>query len=444
MPDGFDIPIPFLNQPFHIYFYGILIMLGVIAAALMARLEAKRRGLDPEIVWDMLFWLVLAGIVGARIWHILTPPPSMVEQGITTRYYLTHPLDMLNIRAGGLGIPGAVIGGGLAMWIYLRNKKMSFAVWADIAAPGLALAQAIGRWGNFFNQELYGAPTNLPWKIYIDPLHRLPGFENYSYYHPLFLYESLWNLTSMFFLLWLGRRFAERLKAGDIFLTYLIAYPIGRFCLDFLRLDASQLGGINANQTFVAIVAVVAVGLLIWGHRFAKAAAPSARKAQARVRRYSSAKYGLSFDVPKGMELYTTRNPGPLRSQLSSQTPFILVNRDFTEENINVKVSENVSESDVDDFKRSLDENPDMPLPNYKNIAVDFIQVGVQSDKKAVEHIYIMRGNILGKIRQVTFQYNGRGFTFTCATAVDRFDAANKKFFSALFDSITFSVSSQL
>jgi len=275
MPDGFDIPLPFLNQPFHIYFYGIIIMLGVIAAALMARLEAKRRGLDPELVWDMLFWLVLAGIVGARIWHILTPPPSMVEQGITTMYYLTHPLDMLNIRAGGLGIPGAVIGGALAMWFYLRKKKMSFAIWVDVAAPGLALAQAIGRWGNYFNQELYGAPTNLPWKIYIDPLHRLPGFENYSYYHPLFLYESLWNLASMFFLLWLGRRFTERLKAGDIFLTYLIAYPIGRFCLDFLRLDASQLGGINANQTFVAIVAVVTVGLLIWRHRFAKVAVPS-------------------------------------------------------------------------------------------------------------------------------------------------------------------------
>ena len=250
-----------------IYFYGILIMLGVIAAAWMAHLEAKRRGLDPEIVWDMLFWLVLAGIVGARIWHILTPPPSMVEKGITTMYYLTHPLDMLNIRAGGLGIPGAVIGGALAMWFYMRKKKMSFAIWVDVAAPGLALAQAIGRWGNFFNQELYGAPTNLPWKIFIDPVNRVPGFQDYEYFHPLFLYESLWNLASMFFLLWLGRRFDGRLKPGDIFLTYLIAYPIGRFCLDFLRLDASQLGGINANQTFVAIVALVAAGLLIWRHR---------------------------------------------------------------------------------------------------------------------------------------------------------------------------------
>ncbi len=271
MPDGFDIHLPFLSQPFHIYFYGIIIMLGVQAAALMTQAEAKRRRLNPEVVLDMLFWVVIAGIVGARIWHILTPPPSMVEQGLTTQYYLTHPLDMLDIRQGGLGIPGAVIGGALAMWIYLRNKKMSFAVWADIAAPGLALAQALGRWGNFFNQELYGAPTDLPWKIYIDPLHRVPGFENYEYFHPLFLYESLWNLATMFLLLWLGRRFVDRIKPGDIFLTYLIAYPIGRFLLDFLRLDAAQVGGINANQTFVAVVALMAAGLLFWEHRPSRA-----------------------------------------------------------------------------------------------------------------------------------------------------------------------------
>jgi phosphatidylglycerol:prolipoprotein diacylglycerol transferase len=270
MPNGFDIPIPFLNQSFHIYFYGIIITLGVVAATLLASAEAKRRGQNPEIIWDMLFWVVIAGIVGARIWHILTPPPSMIAQGITTQYYLTHPLLMLDIRNGGLGIPGAVIGGVLAMWVYTRRMKLSLIAWLDIAAPGLALAQAIGRWGNFFNQELYGAPTNLPWKIFIDPAHRLQGFQSYAYYHPLFLYESLWNLANMANLLWLTRRFSDRLKKGDIFLSYLVIYPVGRFLLDFLRLDASRLAGINANQTLSAIVAVVAVGVLIWRHRPAR------------------------------------------------------------------------------------------------------------------------------------------------------------------------------
>jgi phosphatidylglycerol:prolipoprotein diacylglycerol transferase len=267
LPDGFDIPIPFLNQSFHIYFYGILIMAGVIAAAFLAQAEAKRRGMNSDIVWDALFWVVLAGIVGARIWHILTPPPSMVEQGITTKWYLTHPLDMINIRNGGLGIPGAVIGGGLALWIFCRRKKISFLTWADVVAPGVALAQAIGRWGNFFNQELYGKPTNLPWKIYIDPAHRVQGYENYSYFQPLFLYASLWNVLNMAILLWLARRYENWLKPGDLFMIYAIMYSIGRFSLDFLRVDASLVGGININQTFVIFIALVAGVLLYFNHR---------------------------------------------------------------------------------------------------------------------------------------------------------------------------------
>ncbi len=275
MPNGFDIPIPFLNLSFHVYFYGIMIMLGVVAAALLARAKAKRRGLNPEIIWDMLFWLVIAGIIGARIWHVLTPPPSMIAQGITTQYYLTHPLAMLDVRNGGLGIPGAVLGGLLALWIYTRRKKLSLTAWLDVISPGLALAQAIGRWGNFFNQELYGAPTNLPWKLYIDPAHRLPGFQDISYYHPLFLYEMLWNLGNMAVLLWLSHRFSNRLKAGDIFLGYLVIYPVGRFLLDFLRLDASRLAGINANQTLSAIVAVAATGMLIWRHRSSRSTKPT-------------------------------------------------------------------------------------------------------------------------------------------------------------------------
>jgi phosphatidylglycerol:prolipoprotein diacylglycerol transferase len=273
LPNGFDIPIPFLNQSFHIYFYGILIMIGVIAAAFLAQAESKRRGLNPDVIWDVLFWVVVAGIVGARIWHILTPPPSMVAQGITTKWYLMHPLDMINIRNGGLGIPGAIIGGALALWIYCRNKKLTFLTWLDVVAPGVALAQAIGRWGNFFNQELYGKPTNLPWKIYIDPLHRVAGYQNYDYFTPLFLYESLWNLLNMAVLLWLGRRFEKWLKPGDLFFIYAIMYAIGRFFLEFLRLDASQVAGINFNQTFMFVVALVSAVAFFLNHRLRRPAA---------------------------------------------------------------------------------------------------------------------------------------------------------------------------
>lgn len=248
-------------------YYGILIMLGAVAGAWLAASEVKRRGRDPEIVWDLLVYLIIGGVIGARLWHIFTPPPSSIEQGYTTLYYLTHPLDMINLRKGGLGIPGAVIGGAIVLYFYTRKRSLSFAEWADIAAPSVALGQAIGRFGNFFNQELYGMPTDLPWKLYIDPAHRVSGFESFDYFHPLFLYEALWNFANMFLLLWLTRRFEGRLKAGDVLLVYLVTYPIGRFLLDFLRLDASQLGGINANQTFMAIVAAVSALALIVRHR---------------------------------------------------------------------------------------------------------------------------------------------------------------------------------
>lgn len=258
MPDGFPL------GPIYIRFYGIILMLGALAGAWLATREAKRRGHEPEIVWDLLTYLLIGGIIGARIWHILTPPPS---SGITAGWYLTHPLDALAIWKGGLGIPGAIIGGAIVLFFYTRRYKLSFAEWADIAAPSLALGQGIGRWGNFFNQELYGAPTNLPWKIFIDPAHRLAGYQDVEYYHPLFLYESVWNFGNMFLLLWISRRFADRLKSGDIFLIYLVIYPVGRFLLDFLRLDASMVSGININQTLMAVVAVLASATLYLRHR---------------------------------------------------------------------------------------------------------------------------------------------------------------------------------
>ena len=241
----------------------------------------SERSLGQEYVLDVgkvtafLAPLVIGGIIGARLWHIFTPPPSMLVLDPATGrlvnpYFVNGTpqiLDMLSIWKGGLGIPGAVIVGAIALYLFCRRRKVSFLLWADIAAPGVALAQAIGRWGNFFNQELYGKPTSLPWAVKIAPSYRVPGYEQFSTFHPLFLYESIWNLINMAFLLWLGRRYAGRLKPGDIFLTYLIGYPIGRFLLEFLRLDAPWVGTININQVFMLIVIVISTGLLIWRHR---------------------------------------------------------------------------------------------------------------------------------------------------------------------------------
>jgi len=266
-----------------IHLYGVLLMLGTIAGAWLASMEAKRHGEDPEIVWDALTWVLIGGVVGARLWHVFTPPESMVKVGITTHYYLTHPFAMIAIWRGGLGIPGAVMGGALAFWLFVRhyNKRLErlpkkergnrrplrFARWADFVAPGLALGQAIGRWGNYVNQELYGAPTDLPWAIHIDPEHRLPEFAHEAYYHPLFFYEFLWNLLNMSVLLYLGRKWRDRLYEGDLFLIYLIIYGVGRFFLEFLRLDPAEVGGLDVNQMLMGVVALASAAALAWRHR---------------------------------------------------------------------------------------------------------------------------------------------------------------------------------
>jgi phosphatidylglycerol:prolipoprotein diacylglycerol transferase len=268
--DGIHLAI--FQGDFTIYYYGIILMTATMLGGWLAAREVERQGHNPEIVWDVLIWLVIGAIIGARLWHVFTPSPSSIAAGITTEFYLTHPLDLINLRSGGLGIFGGVIGGAIALFLYARrDKTLSFPKWLDIIAPSLALGQAIGRWGNFFNQELYGAPTDLPWKLYIDSKHRLQGFANVEYYHPLFLYESLWNLGNLFLLIWLRRKFKDVLKPGDLFLVYLIAYPVGRFLLEFVRLDASQLMGLNANQSMMAVVAIIAAAALFWRHRSPKA-----------------------------------------------------------------------------------------------------------------------------------------------------------------------------
>lgn len=249
--------------PLTIHYYGIIIMSGVILAAWLAAYLLAKNAENPDVIWDALPWIIIFGIVGARIWHVLTPQASAQAVGQTTNYYFSHPLEALAVWNGGLGIPGAIIGGALALYVYCRKTKLSFSILVDAIAPGLALAQAIGRWGNFVNQELYGSPSTLPWAITIDPAYRLPAYRDVATYHPLFLYESIWNLLNMGLLLWMGKKFKEILRPGDIFLTYLIVYPVGRFLLEFLRLDPSPVAGININQTIMAVTALTAGIILL-------------------------------------------------------------------------------------------------------------------------------------------------------------------------------------
>ena len=243
---------------------GLLIAFGIVCGALLAALEAKRRFQDAEIVYYLFVPLTILGWVGARLWHVLTPPLSSVQLGLTTQYYLSHPLDILSLWTGGFGIPGALLGGILALLVIAHKEKLPFGDLVDMLAPGIILAQAIGRLGNYFNQELYGLPTNLPWAIFIQTQNRLRGFEQVEFYHPLFAYEIFLSLVSLVLLLWLARgSLAWQLKPGDVILTYLVSYSLIRFLLEALRLDVSLVNNININQVFFACIFIIAGGILI-------------------------------------------------------------------------------------------------------------------------------------------------------------------------------------
>jgi phosphatidylglycerol:prolipoprotein diacylglycerol transferase len=241
------------------------LLAGILAAAALISYRAKRYGHDPRFVEDGLLLVVIAGIIGARIYHVLTPPPSM---NITPWEYLQHPLTAIDTRKGGLGIPGALIGGGLAIFFYTRYRKESFLTWADLAIPGVALGQAIGRLGNYFNQELYGKPSSLPWAITIKPQYREAGYESFSRFHPMFLYEMIWNLLVCGGLMWIHDRFQERLKPGDLLALYMIFYSAGRFFLEYLKLDAPAVNeSLTIAQLLSLLAAAIGAAFLFLRHR---------------------------------------------------------------------------------------------------------------------------------------------------------------------------------
>jgi phosphatidylglycerol:prolipoprotein diacylglycerol transferase len=249
---------------------GIIIALAIACGALLSAYRAKKFNHDPEIIYHLFLPLTIWGLIGARLWHILTPPLSSVQLGLTTQHYLSHPIDALALWIGGFGIPGAILGGTFALYIFCRKYEQPFWTLGDILVPGLLLTQIIGRLTNYFNQELYGLPSNLPWAIFIEPTSRISGYESIEFYHPLFAYEMILNSINFIALLWIGKKFSPKLNAGDLFLFYLAFYSISRFLLEFLRLDVALVNGININQIFFALLFFLAGGLLLWRNRFAQ------------------------------------------------------------------------------------------------------------------------------------------------------------------------------
>ena len=245
--------------PLIIRYYSLTFLAAILIATWLSARHGKKRGIAPETMWDCMLWAVIGGIIGARLWHVILPSQS---SGMTFLKYLQNPLELIAVWNGGLGIPGAVIGGCVGLLIYCKKYGFKFLRFADTIAPFLALAQAIGRLGNYFNQELYGAPSSLPWAITINPINRLPQYAEQATYHPLFLYELIYNLFNMAVLLWVDKKYFKQLRDGDIFLLYLIIYPVGRFFLEFLRLDPAMVGGLNMNQIIMAVIAIAAAVIL--------------------------------------------------------------------------------------------------------------------------------------------------------------------------------------
>ncbi|NTW40748.1 MAG: prolipoprotein diacylglyceryl transferase [Cellulomonadaceae bacterium] len=240
--------------PLPIRAYALAIMAGILVALWMTRRRWAERGGDPDTVVEIVFWAVPFGIVGGRLYHLITSPEAYFGPD-------GDPWRALRIWEGGLGIWGAIALGAVGAWIGCRRQGVRFAVFADAVAPGLLVAQAIGRLGNWFNQELFGGPTTLPWGLEIDPSNPAfpDGLPAGTLFHPTFLYELIWNLAAAALIIWLDRRF--RLGHGRVFWAYVVAYTAGRLWIELLRIDpANTFLGLRLN---VWTSIVVGLGALV-------------------------------------------------------------------------------------------------------------------------------------------------------------------------------------
>ncbi len=263
-----------------IRYYGIIIVLAMLVAAWVAARLAKRDGRDPDHIWGALTWAIIPAIVLARLWFVIFPPSSVVEQGMDTAWFFQHFFDLQNgaiaIWSGGLSIFGAVIGGFLGAYVYIRRNHLPLAAWLDIAGVALPLGQAIGRLANYVNQEIYGTVTSLPWGITIEQSKRVAPYRSLidfpvatTKFHPLFLYEMLWNVLAFVVLLNIFQRNRAKLRYGDVFLLYVMQYSFVRFLLEFMRVEISVIPGtsINSSQIFSLAAFIAAFVVFLYRQR---------------------------------------------------------------------------------------------------------------------------------------------------------------------------------
>jgi prolipoprotein diacylglyceryl transferase len=262
------IPSPALSSfsvgPLTIHFYALCIITGIAAAIWIGRKRYANLGGNPDDVSEVAIWAVPFGIIGGRIYHVITSPAQYFGAN-------GNPVDALKIWEGGLGIWGAISLGAVGAYLYFRTHKttLNFRQLLDSLAPGVVVAQAIGRIGNYFNQEVFGKPTELPWGLEIDPVNRPDGFESYATFHPTFLYELLWCLVVAVLLIKLPG-FLKQItsRQGDIFALYILGYTLGRVWIESLRIDeANLILGLRLNIWVSLIVLLTASAYLIASKR---------------------------------------------------------------------------------------------------------------------------------------------------------------------------------
>ena len=259
---GFDIPLPWGTLRIHAY--ALCILAGIIVGLWLTSARWKRRGAPDGSLWDIAIWTIPFGIIGGRLYHVFSSPDAYFGPGFDG----TGDLSLIpQIQRGGLGIWGAVLLGAVGAWIGCRRAGVKLTAFLDAAAPGLLLAQAIGRWGNWFNQELFGAPTTLPWGLQIDPANaNFPaGMPADTLFHPTFLYEFLWNILGVAILLLLDRKF--RFRRGRLFWLYAMYYTLGRVWIEALRIDDAEqisLFGITTRLNVWTSIFVFVAALVIF------------------------------------------------------------------------------------------------------------------------------------------------------------------------------------
>ena len=250
-------PIAFSLGPLTVHWYGIFIALAFLAGLIVASHEAKRNNLNPEIIIDMILWMFPFIIIGLRLYFVI----------FNWDYYSQNPSQIFAIWGGGLAIHGALFACILVAIVFVKKKNISFWLLADCTAPGIILGQAIGRWGNFINQEAYGGIVSRGFleNLFIPEWIIEQMYINGNYHHPTFLYESIWNLLIFIFLFFFWKK-QDFLKRGDVFLTYFALYSVGRFFIEGLRTDSLMLGDIRVAQLVSVILIIVSINISIYKH----------------------------------------------------------------------------------------------------------------------------------------------------------------------------------